>query len=275
MASGCFHATDRSRLGYFAQLRQPRAGRGACRTRRVSPSAAKPRELVGSLPDGGTGVVGSLSRPDRPASVGGIASARLHGRLYHSPSLDSGGAASRRGDARVAVRDGSRRPGPDGLWHLRDRLLGRTPSPRLPVQLPARLLASPIPAVRREPGHADDAARTRACLRVPGRRGGHLPLRQHEGSGHRLRRRRAALQHTFPGLCHALWFSTVGLQATQASDQGQGRTAVSLRRNQPAQWPHLSHVGTSQRGHAGVVGERRGRACLAGAEEVAPRIVPG
>ena len=47
----------------------------------------------------------------------------------------------------------------------------RRPAPRLPVQLPAGLLAAAVPALRRGAGLADDAARARPRLRAPGRRG--------------------------------------------------------------------------------------------------------
>ena len=66
------------------------------------------------------------------------------------------------------------------------------------------LLAAAVSALRREPGPDDHPARARPGLRASGGRGGHLPVRQHEGGGHWLRGRRAALQPTVPGLRHAL-----------------------------------------------------------------------
>ena len=62
----------------------------------------------------------------------------------------------------------------------------------------------------------------------------------------------ARVQPEVPGLRHALRLPAAGVPRAAAANQGQSRTEVLLRRNQPAQRPHLRHAGTSQRGDGPV-----------------------
>ena len=50
----------------------------------------------------------------------------------------------------------------------------------------------------------------------------------------------------FPGLRHPLRLPPPGLPGAPAANQGQSRASVPLRRNQPAQWPHLRYPGTPE-----------------------------
>ena len=89
---------------------------------------------------------------------------------------------------------------------------------------------------------------------------GDLPVRQHEGGGAAARRRGAAVQPEVPGLRHALRLHAVGLPCAAQSNEGQGGAAVLVRRDEPAQRPHLPHAGAPQRGDGLVAGPRRRRA---------------
>ena len=88
-----------------------------------------------------------------------------------------------------AFRDGARSAGPDGLFdvHAGFHRGGAAAGPCLGVH--PGLFAASVLAVRRVAGLHDDDPRARAGVRVSGGRGGHVPVRQHEGGGHGLRRR--------------------------------------------------------------------------------------
>ncbi len=133
-----------------------------------------------------------------------LRAAWLYRQLHHRRLAPAGTAAPDHAPAGGPLRDRPRPAGADGLRDLRPRLHRGRPAPRPRFQLRAGLLAAAVPALRRGPGLRHHAARTRPRLRVLGRRGGHLPVRQHEGRGHRLRGRRAHLQPTLPGLRHPL-----------------------------------------------------------------------
>ena len=75
-------------------------------------------------------------------------------------------------------------------------------------------------------GLRDHDPRARAGLRAPRRRGRHLSVRQHEGRGGPLRRRRTDLQHPLPGVRHALRLQGMGLSAPPAPNERQGREAL-------------------------------------------------
>ena len=122
----------------------------------------------------GPGTVGSLSRVDRRAAVGGAAAAGIPRRLYHGPPATRRTASQVGACPRDPLRDGAGSTGPDGLRRSRHRLHRRGPPPRLSVQLCPGPLATPVSAIRRVPGHGDHPERARARLRPSGRCGRNL-----------------------------------------------------------------------------------------------------
>ena len=201
------------------------------------------------------GTAGQISEPDRRARRARTAATRLHRRLHGGACARAAACGRGRADSRCrALRPSRRDASTNGPWRLRHRLHPRRPAARLPVQLPARLLAPAVPALGRVDGSADDLARARACLPSSGRRRPRLPVRQLQGGGALARCRRPALQPQVPRLRHALRLPPPGLPCSPAANEGQSRTTISLCRNQPAQWPHLRHAGASQRGDRAVAG---------------------
>lgn len=77
----------------------------------------------------------------------------------------------------------------------------------------------------------------REGLRAPRGRCRYLPVRQYEGRGGPLRVGPAGIQHALSGVRHALRLPPTGLPAPSARNKGESGAAVSLCRNQPAQWP--------------------------------------